>query len=347
MIVSNSVSSDWISSKVKDFNADPIIIEKVIRALILVESIKRMNLSFIFKGGTTLMLLLKELKRFSIDIDILIQKKNQNIELILNRIIEETDFIKWEEHKRKTVFKIDKRHFKVFYKPTVKMKNQLGYILLDVVYESNPYVHIQKTKISHFLLNESGYPIQVWTPTLEALLGDKLTAYGPNTTGIPLSKPMEIMKQIYDIAGIFDNVLTIHKVNQNFTSVAKRELIYIGFDKNAIKLIFDDIICTSHNFCIYGRINRDDYDAMRTGLSRLKSFIYGKPFREREAQCAIAKIVYIVKLFQENSSFIERFNREVDMNSWIISNNHFSGLNKLKKHNLEAFYYWYKSIQKS
>lgn len=29
------------------------------------------------------------------------------------------------------------------------------------------------------------------TPILEALLRDKLTTYGPNTTGIPLSKPMD------------------------------------------------------------------------------------------------------------------------------------------------------------
>ena len=86
MIVFNSTSSGYISSIVKDFNADPIIIEKVIRALILVESIKRMNLSFISRvGGTALILLLKELKRFSIDIDILIQKNSQNIELVLNR----------------------------------------------------------------------------------------------------------------------------------------------------------------------------------------------------------------------------------------------------------------------
>ncbi|NDP20272.1 MAG: nucleotidyl transferase AbiEii/AbiGii toxin family protein [Paludibacter sp.] len=39
------------------------------RALLLLEGLKESELEFIFKGGTTLMLLLNRTKRFSIDID--------------------------------------------------------------------------------------------------------------------------------------------------------------------------------------------------------------------------------------------------------------------------------------
>lgn len=57
------------------------------------------------------------------------------------------------------------------------MRGDLNYILLDVVYETNPYVNIQETNISHFLLIEGGSPIQVTTPkTIGSFYGseDKL-----------------------------------------------------------------------------------------------------------------------------------------------------------------------------
>ncbi len=273
MISTNSLSTEWVFSKIKEFKGDPIIVEKVIRALILLESLRIENLEFIFKGGTALMLMIQEPRRFSIDIDILIENKDQDLKRILNIIIEKTVFVKWEEHKRKTVSEIEKRHFKLFYEPLMKMRGDLNYILLDVVYETNPYVNVQQTDISLFLLTEESTPIQVTTPTLEAILGDKLTAYGPNTTGVPLTKPMEVMKQIYDIAGIFDRISSLETVKQNFIKVAERELVYRGFDSTNYKAIFDDIINTSHNFCMYGRLDKKTFSIMRSGGSRLNNFI--------------------------------------------------------------------------
>lgn len=345
MIAPKSLSIEWLSSRVKEFKGDPIIVEKVIRALTLLESLRIENLDFIFKGGTALMLMIQEPRRFSIDIDVLIEDTNQDLESILNNIINTTDFVKWEENKRKVVSEIEKRHFKLFYEPLVKMKGDLNYILLDVVYETNPYVNVQQTDISHFLLSEEGSPIQVTTPTLEAILGDKLTAYGPTTTGVPLTKPMEVMKQIYDIAGIFDRISSLEAVKQNFIKVAERELVYRGLGSKNHKIIFDDIIDTSHNFCVYGKYDKGAFQTMQSGVSRLNSFIYGDKFREPEAQIAIAKTSYLSKKLQVKSFSIDRFERRIDMKNWIINEHHFSGLNKLKKHNLEAFYYWYKTIE--
>lgn len=345
MITADSLSIEWVSSKIKEFKGDPIIVEKVIRALTLLEFLRTENLEFIFKGGTALMLMIQEPRRFSIDIDILIEKKDQDLELILNNVVEKTAFVKWEEHKRKTVSEIEKRHFKLFYEPLVKMRGNLNYILLDVIYETNPYVNVQQTDISHFLLTEEGSPIQVTTPTLEAILGDKLTAYGPNTTGVPLTKPMEVMKQIYDIAGIFDRISSLETVKQNFIKVAERELMYRGFDSTNYKAIFDDIMNTSHNFCTYGRLDKKIFAHMRSGVSRLSNFIYGNKFREPQAQIAVAKATYLSSKLDANSFNIERFDKTIDMSDWVISDHLFLALNKLKKHNLEAFYYWYKTIQ--
>jgi predicted nucleotidyltransferase component of viral defense system len=57
--------------------ADKILIEKVIRALLLLEGLVESGLPFIFKGGTAVMLLQKRPKRFSIDLDIIVPLKDR------------------------------------------------------------------------------------------------------------------------------------------------------------------------------------------------------------------------------------------------------------------------------
>ena len=73
MILPESLHTDWINSNREKFHADPIIIEKVIRALVLLEALQSVGVNFIFKGGTSLMLMIQEPRRFSIDIDIIIE----------------------------------------------------------------------------------------------------------------------------------------------------------------------------------------------------------------------------------------------------------------------------------
>lgn len=49
MIDRQSTSRSWIEEKVKEFKKDPILIEKVVRALILLEKLQSTGLKFIFK----------------------------------------------------------------------------------------------------------------------------------------------------------------------------------------------------------------------------------------------------------------------------------------------------------
>ena len=83
MISKETLTIEWIEKVSKaNRNADKILVEKVIRALLLLEGLANTNLSFIFKGGTALMLLMNSAKRLSIDIDIIISKDPQNLDEI-------------------------------------------------------------------------------------------------------------------------------------------------------------------------------------------------------------------------------------------------------------------------
>ena len=73
MIKNKSLSSDWISERRKKFSKDPAIMEAMIYAVYLLEHLKKTNLEFIFKGGTSLILLMNQPKRFSVDIDIILK----------------------------------------------------------------------------------------------------------------------------------------------------------------------------------------------------------------------------------------------------------------------------------
>ena len=73
MIDQALITTDWLTKVAKENrNADKILIEKVIRALLLLEGLVKQKLKFVFKGGTALMLLLNSAKRLSIDIDIIL-----------------------------------------------------------------------------------------------------------------------------------------------------------------------------------------------------------------------------------------------------------------------------------
>lgn len=73
MITEESISIEWIEQVSANNNkADKILVEKVVRALSLLESLVISGCPFIFKGGTALMLHLNSSKRLSIDIDITI-----------------------------------------------------------------------------------------------------------------------------------------------------------------------------------------------------------------------------------------------------------------------------------
>ncbi len=115
MINQQEISIDWIN-KVSKANrkADKILVEKVIRALLLLEGLVKQKLPFVFKGGTALMLHLNSTKRLSIDIDIILPQAVHNLEEVLDNVAEEQGFVRKELQHRSTATKIKKEHYKFY-----------------------------------------------------------------------------------------------------------------------------------------------------------------------------------------------------------------------------------------
>ena len=139
MIKAESYTEEWITKIAKQYKSDPILVEKVVYALALLENLAKSELDFIFKGGTALMLLLKEPKRFSIDIDIIVPKKPKDLQQIFDKLIESSVFTKVQVDERKSKSSIDKAHYKFFYDAKTKSLGSEQYILLDILYEKSHY----------------------------------------------------------------------------------------------------------------------------------------------------------------------------------------------------------------
>jgi hypothetical protein len=133
------------------------------------------------------MLHLNTTKRLSIDIDIILPSNLDNLKEKLDKIVLEQGFLRVELHERNTKTKIQKEHYKFFY-TAISKSDKEDYVLLDILFEEVAYFNIVQIPIKSTFTPLQNEPLSVKVPCLEDLLGDKLTAFAPNTTGIPYFK---------------------------------------------------------------------------------------------------------------------------------------------------------------
>lgn len=346
MINKETYTLKWILDLKNKFGrrVDPKLIEKVIWALTLLEQLKIKGLNFTFKGGTALLLATEKPKRFSIDIDIITEHSEKEIIAVLQKIVKDNIFSSWEDdNNRKHTPDAPIGHFKTYYKSVVD--GNIEPILLDLLYTPNPYPEVRELLIKHPWLSTSKEETIITIPTFDAILGDKLTAFAPKTTGILYSKnrPVEIIKQLYDIAFLFDNISDLVVVKNSYNKVVQEE---IGFRKLEItaKEVLDDTWQACYTLAERD-IKSEEFNHLQLGIKNFINFTIDR-FIIDEAITAAAKVAYLTKLIQSEKEIkIERFKNPLEIKDWLIEDQQYNKLNKLKKNNPEAFYYWYKTFK--
>jgi len=349
MIDKSTYTIDWIEQISKqNRNTDKILIEKVIRALTLLTELKTAGLEFIFKGGTALMLMLNKPLRLSIDIDIIVTPENSDLKEILQTIIQNSNFIRYEEQKRIVQSGIEKAHYKFFYSPVLKTHSEEEYILLDVLFEVNPYSKLIQTPIQSPFIKLVDEANVVQTPTFENILGDKLTAFAPNTTGIPYFKgktsmSMEIIKQLYDIANLFDVITELSEIKNTFEKIAINELKYRKLENLNPTKVLDDIIQTALCICSRGQAGYCQFTDIQHGIKRISGFIYSKKYVIEDAIISASKAAYLASLIKNGANEISHFTNSTTYIELLIKVPELNKMNKLKKALPEAFWYWYQT----
>lgn len=346
MIAKNTLTLDWLKQiSSQNNNADFILVEKVIRALFLLEGLVESKIGFVFKGGTALMLHLNSSKRLSIDIDIVMHEQVK-LQPIFDKIAGEKGFIRAEEQERHVNYDIEKAHYKFYYTPIYKTAQEEEYVLLDILFEQPKYTKLVALPIDSVFVSQEGQPLNVNIPSLNDLLGDKLTAFAPNTTGIPymkakVSRAMEIIKQLYDVGHLFDLADNLETIASTFEKFALTELGYrdLGQDWS---IVLDDIYHTALLISTRGQDGKGDLEALQLGLRQIKGYIFSEGYNIEKAIVHASKAAYLSVLIKRKKTIIERFGDPLEMADWIIEQPFNTKHNKLKKSNPEAFYYWYK-----
>lgn len=351
MIDQTKINRSWIETVSKaNRNADKILVEKVIRALLMLEGLVKQNIPFVFKGGTALMLLLNSSKRLSIDIDIIIEDKLNNLDHLLDNVVVQQGFIRKEKQDREPHTQIEKAHYKFFYTPLHQTRENEEFVLLDILFENIQYQNIEHHEIRSAFLPQSNQSLLVKIPSFEDITADKLTAFAPNTTGIPYwkgidSMSMEIIKQLYDLGSLFGNVTQIETLKKTFEKIVLAEITYRPEKELSINDVLDDIYQTSLCIVTRGFIGNGNINELQLGIRRIAGFIFSENYHIEKAITHASKTAYLSSLIQANATGIQHFDSPNVMKDWKIAKVLHTKLNKLKKTNPEAFFYWYQIDQ--
>jgi hypothetical protein len=366
MIDITSLSADWIAQKRGQYSKDPNLMESMIFALYLLEQLKLTGIDFVFKGGTSLILLMPKPKRFSVDIDIIVNPEiiRENLESYLLKIVETSAFIRMElDEKRSYRGKIPKAHYKFIYNSNFPNKNKEGKIisnpereiLLDILFAENHYPLLTDRALETDWLTQTDKPITVNTPDINSITGDKLTAFAPNTTGVPygLGKEKEIIKQLFDVGCLFDLLTDIDLVKKSFLTLAKKEIAYRPERKiESPEQVLQDIIDTALLIAKKDILKNDDEKAkfheINLGINQFRHFIFDGKFEILEVQVAAAKAAYLASIILMNyNGNLEKFSEKIPLTDYMITNLNYNFLNKRLKFIAkgEALFYWFQTIK--
>lgn len=361
MIKDHCFTEEWLDGfKSQEIHSriDKIILEKMIYALHLLERLKANGLDFVFKGGTSLVLLLEEGNRFSIDLDIICKTERNELESILQKVIDSSNFTAFEldEH-RSYQPGVPKAHYKFSFD---SLRAGSGTMLLDVLVEDSIYPELTEKPVQTKWIETEGETL-VTVPSINAIIGDKLTAFAPNTIGIPYFKgkdnqpfSMEICKQLFDLSKLFEYIENMEVVATSFQAFAKQEIEYRKNGKPDDELTQEKVLKDTIDTCVIlakrERGTKDEkakFKELQKGIIAFGTgFLMAGNFRIDDAVPASARIAYLAAKILVNDLSPIAYYEGQDMKDLNIEDPEWNFLNRLKRQpDKSTFYYWYLTVQ--
>jgi predicted nucleotidyltransferase component of viral defense system len=346
MISNKSFQREWILQVVKEKfpKTDPGLAEKVIHALALLEKLKASGVDFIFKGGTALLLSLKSLNRFSIDIDIIMPAKPKNLDTLL-QTIGTGAFTGYEIDARENKLAVEKGHYRFAFDSKFNPLPQE--IILDVIFDTPTYIKTRKLPlISPFVQSEGNF-LEITVPTLEGLLSDKLSTLASGTIGIPFGqgRELQIAKQLYDVARLFDEVTDLRLVRSELERLVPVEAGYKKIANPGIEVVLRDCFEFALVVGLRGQRESERHEEIRSGVTILKNFLVKKG-PDVDAIAWAGKLAYMSRiLLGAPPEKIPRYSAGTDMRDWQITVLEYTKLNKIKRSSPEGFFYWHHALK--
>lgn len=281
--------------------------------------------------------------------DIVTQARPDELNAVLGRINKLSPLIGHEHDTKRDKELPPKKHFRVFYPSAIEPKTD--HVLLDVLFESEAAPHCEPVPIvTPFITLER--QVRVAVPTVDALLGDKLSAFAPRTIGI-LHHPerrTDIVKQLFDVAALFDAATDLDVAAAVYASVHARQLVY----RNASYSLANTLTDSIDSGFLYSQLDLKSGVEMEPGLflqdgiTGLQNHLVNLSFRRDEARIAAGKAACAAAWILRRPAGVSladmRF-QPADVaalrEAQIVAP--WAPLNRLKGGNPEAFHYWHRT----
>ena len=333
---------EYIRGLQKRYKKDPGLLERVMYAFGLLEALAQVDLKFIFKGGTSLLLLTEHPLRLSTDIDILVEP-GTDVEKFVMEAAKIFPFKYYEKQNRKGRNNLEKAHYKFMYDSPILKKD--FYILLDIVFMESPYTTLVERKIQNDILLTAGEPSKIVMPSADCILGDKMTAFAPHTTGIPLGigKELEIMKQLYDVTTLSEIFINQQELWETYDRVAAEEIAFRGIAEDRDSVLRDTIRTAA---CIIGRgyTDPEEYPMYVEGANALDSHILRGKYNGEMAAINACQVMYLAACVLKRRPFVKIKNPERYI-AETMAKSRYKKLSYIKKHKLEAYGYLVEAVR--
>ncbi len=350
MISNESFTRVWLESfinpKAKK-KIQPDLLEKMIHALALLDKLAQLDIDYIFKGGTCLTLLLEPTNRFSIDVDITTPTALEDLEKVLDKVIETSHFTSWTPDERENPLGIPKAHY--IFEFDSFFNKDTNNILLDVVFDEIPHTEIIQVPVKNSWLSTEDPIVDANVPSIDSILGDKLTAFAPSTIGVPYKKgkDVEIIKQLYDVNFLLNHTENLQIVKTTYDTVSTKQFEYQNkklTQNNVLDDTFQTALILARRDKNIGE-DKEKFQELFEGINKFNTFLIVGYFRIEQAQAASARAAYLsIKLQNEDYSDLEVYSPDIDLSDMEIINRRYYFLNRFKRINREAFYYWYQCL---
>ncbi len=348
MLQPRCFTAQWLKQQAEAIGSrNPVMLEQAIVALQLLGHLAESGLPIQFKGGTSLLLRLNPIRRLSNDVDILTQAKPEELVAVLEQVSKLAPLTGQEHDAQRDKELPPKKHFRFHYPSVIEPKTD--HVLLDVLFEPEVAPNCEPVIIvTPFITPER--EVRVAVPTVNSLLGDKLTAFAPRTIGILYDpkRKTDIVKQLFDVGVLFDAATDLNVAAEVYAATHARQLVY----RNKTFTITDTLNDSIEAGLLYSQLElrggtKTEHGLfLQDGVTGLQNHLVNQPFRRDEARIAAAKAACVAAWIQRRPANVTiqqlRFQSEhiAELRDLQIQAP-WTPLTRLKGGNPEAFHYWY------
>lgn len=348
----------WLLEQAARTGTQDVVLEKCIHALTLVAALSEEGLELVFKGGTSLMLHLKPVRRLSIDVDIASLEPLERVTEVLGRLCNGKPFKGWSHQDWRDGENPPTKYFKLTYDSALRPGEEDS-VQLDVLVTKSPHPVIEgKVVTADFV--ELEREVKVRIPSVNCLLGDKLAAFAPTTIGVlykPFSKrtgapteprPIRVMKQLFDVGELFAAATDLAAIDASYRQHFEEQNTFRG-GKFTIEDALEDTLGAAYSLSqidLKPKIDDANRAFFKTGVDALNTHLIRSKLSLYDAKTAAARAALLashIKSGNTSKSLLEMSVVPTDLK--VLKSLRIEGrwnkLHTLSKTNIEAFYLWH------